>query len=94
MAGILAAARDDPRAIVLGDFNTPPETRWCGDWQGTLTLANNGPHRGFRETWAFGLPLLTLDQIWLGKGWQAIWTEHSRHGSDHARVRVVLGSAN
>jgi endonuclease/exonuclease/phosphatase family metal-dependent hydrolase len=74
----------------LGDFNTPPESRWYRPWEGTLTLANNSPHRGFRETWAFGLPLLTLDQIWYGKGWLATWTEHSRHGSDHVRVKAYL----
>jgi endonuclease/exonuclease/phosphatase family metal-dependent hydrolase len=93
MAGILAAAQGDPKAIILGDFNTPPETRWCRPWHETLSLANDSPHRGFRETWCYGIPLLTLDQIWLGKGWQAIWTEHSRHGSDHSRVRAVLRPA-
>ena len=90
MAGILAAAKDDPKTIVLGDFNTPPESKWYGSWYGTLTLANNSPHRGFRETWCYGIPLLTLDQIWHGKGWQANWTEHSRHGSDHSRVNAYL----
>ncbi|MCW1925406.1 endonuclease/exonuclease/phosphatase family protein [Luteolibacter arcticus] len=92
LAGILKAAVGDPRAIVLGDFNTPPESRWFRTWheQG-FTLANDGPHCGFRETWAYGLPLLTLDHVWLGSGWKALWTERSRHGSDHAMVTCRLG---
>lgn len=90
MAGIRAAASEDPRAIVLGDFNTPPESRWYRDWSPELTLANNGPRRGFRETWAYGLPLLTLDQIWTGNRWKAAAVEHVRHRSDHSQVKVVL----
>lgn len=90
MAGILAAAAGDPRAIVLGDFNTPPESRWYQHWRPTLTLANDGPRRGFRETWAYGIPLLTLDQIWTGNLWQAVSTEKIRHRSDHSQFKVVL----
>ena len=93
MAGIIAATGGDPKAIVLGDFNTPPESKWYGSWYGALKLANNTPHRGFRETWCYGIPLLTLDQIWYGKGWEANWTEHSRHGSDHSRVKAYLLSS-
>lgn len=90
MAGILAAATGDPRVIVLGDFNTPPESRWYRDWNPVLALANDGPRHGFRETWAHGLPLLTLDQIWTGTLWQAVATGKIRHRSDHSQFKVVL----
>lgn len=87
MAGILRAAGDDPRAIILGDFNTPPESVWFREWKDRgFTLANDGPRRGFRETWAFGLPLLTLDQIWLAPGWRSVGCTLHRGDSDHARV--------
>lgn len=92
LAGILKAAAGDPKTIILGDFNTPPESKWFRPWreQG-LTLANDGPRRGFRETWAYGLPLLTLDHIWLGSGWKALRTERARQGSDHLMVSSLLG---
>ncbi len=90
LSGILHAAAGDSRVIVLGDFNTPPESRWYRGWSPALTLANDGPRRGFRETWAYGLPLLTLDQIWTGQGWEATWTEQARHHSDHSRFKAIL----
>lgn len=91
LAGILAAAGDDPRAIILGDFNTPPESRWFRAWREKgFTLANDAPRRGFRETWAHGLPLLTLDHVWLAPGWKCLRTEKFRPGSDHARVCCVV----
>ncbi|MCW1885280.1 endonuclease/exonuclease/phosphatase family protein [Luteolibacter flavescens] len=87
MAGILRAAAGDPRTIILGDFNTPPESRWFRPWrEHGLSLANDGPRRGFRETWAYGAPLLTLDHIWLGAEWQPRWVARSSHGSDHSMV--------
>jgi len=92
LAGILKAAAGDPRTVILGDFNTPPESKWFRPWreQG-FVLANDGPRRGFRETWAYGLPLLTLDHIWLGAGWKALRTDRSRHGSDHSMVTSTVG---
>ena len=92
LAGILKAAAGDPKTIILGDFNTPPESKWFRPWRAQgLVLANDGPRRGFRETWAYGLPLLTLDHIWLGPEWKALRMDRSRHGSDHAMVTCRLG---
>ena len=94
MAGILRAAGDDPRAIILGDFNTPPESVWFREWRTRgFTLANDGPRRGFRETWAHGLPLLTLDHVWLAPGWRPLRCDRLRLGSDHLAVKVVLSPA-
>lgn len=91
MSAILRAAGDDPRAVILGDFNTPPESVWFREWRTRgFTLANDGPRRGFRETWAYGLPLLTLDHVWLGPGWRALRCENLRLGSDHLAVKVAL----
>lgn len=91
LAAILRAAGDDPRALILGDFNTPPESVWFREWRNQgFSLANDGPRRGFRETWAYGLPLWTLDHVWVGRGWHTRRAGHSWHGSDHARVEVVL----
>lgn len=92
MAGIREAAGDDPKAVILGDFNTPAGSVWYRDWRESgLTLANEGPRNGFRETWAYGLPLWTLDQIWLGPGWKSLLATKSNPGSDHARVMCVFG---
>lgn len=91
LATVLRAAADDPRAIIVGDFNTPPESSWFREWRTRgFALANDGPRRGFRETWAFGLPLWTLDHVWTAPGWTTRRCDLSRHGSDHARVRVRL----
>jgi len=91
LAGILRAAAGDPRAIIVGDFNTPPESAWFREWRARgFALANDAPRRGFRETWAYGLPLWTLDHIWTAPGWTTPRSELFRHGSDHARVRVLL----
>lgn len=93
MAAILRAAGDDPRAVILGDFNTPPESVWFREWRTRgFSLANDGPRRGFRETWAFGLPLLTLDHVWLAPGWRPLRCERLRLGSDHLGVKVGLSS--
>jgi hypothetical protein len=45
---------------------------------------------GFRETWPYGIPLWTLDQIWTGPGWETLTAGHARYGSDHAKVNVAL----
>jgi hypothetical protein len=53
--------------LILGDFNTPPAARGFDAWQEHFSLANDAHVKGFKETWCYGLPVLTLDQLWLSK---------------------------
>ena len=74
LAAILRAAGDDPRAIILGDFNTPPESVWFREWRTRgFALANDAPRRGFRETWAaVGLRKKTVPDVALATSGYAI----------------------
>ena len=90
---LLAFTNHDPRVIVMGDFNTPSESVRFDPYrtQG-LQDALDTAGKGFRETWFYGLPLLSLDHIWLGQGWQVlearkIWTTQSDHAAVFARIK-------
>jgi hypothetical protein len=86
---VLQSVRGNPRCIILGDFNTPSESCFLDDWRADgLTLANDGPRQGFRETWPYGLPLLTLDQVWTGTALKSISAIQSRPGYDHDRLEL------
>jgi endonuclease/exonuclease/phosphatase (EEP) superfamily protein YafD len=78
------AASRNPRTVVLGDFNTPLDSALLVDLRRRFTAAIEGRHSGFRETWFYGLPMLSLDQIWLSKDFRPvfakrIWTLSSDH---------------
>lgn len=77
-------------AIVLGDFNTPPDSRWFDDFAGGYTLANRARTHGFLETWGWGVPLLTLDQIWLSTGLVPVEARQEARGSDHRLVETRI----
>jgi hypothetical protein len=88
----LRFAGDDPRVILMGDFNTPSESVHYEAFRQHMNDALDTAGTGFRETWFWGLPLLSLDHIWLGKDWQIlearkIWTRSSGHAALFARMR-------
>ncbi len=73
--------------MILGDFNTPPTARGFDSWRNKLSLANEAQTRGFGETWCYGVPLLELDQLWLGKDLQCTGvTQTATLRSDHVRM--------
>jgi endonuclease/exonuclease/phosphatase (EEP) superfamily protein YafD len=78
---------DIPHAILAGDFNTPVESVHFRRYRQTLTNAFEEAGRGFRETWFWGLPLLSLDQIWCGAEWKPLQVKkiHTT-ASDHAAL--------
>ena len=77
----------EPHVIMGGDFNTPLESVHFEPYHDHLTNAFNAAGRGFRETWFWTLPLLSLDQIWCGPEWQPLSVKkiHTT-ASDHAAL--------
>ncbi|MDB6118314.1 MAG: hypothetical protein JWO08_2095 [Verrucomicrobiaceae bacterium] len=90
---ILDYTQSDPKVIAMGDFNTPAESAHFDAYrQQQLQDALTTGGKGFRETWFWGLPLLSLDHIWLGKDWHVmearkIWTFDTDHAAVFVRVR-------
>ncbi len=92
LAESLAHAAGDPHGIIMGDFNTPAESVHLDSYreQG-MQNALDAAGRGFRETWFWRLPVLSLDQVWAGKGWRVQEARKiNRWSSDHAAVFVRM----
>jgi len=78
-------------ALLLGDFNTPGESVHFDGYRRDLTDAFEAGGRGLRETWFYGLPVLSIDHVWAGRDWQVlnarkVWSLDS----DHAALLVRL----
>jgi hypothetical protein len=77
----------DRRCLILGDFNTPESASGFDAWRPKYVLANDAKPRGFRETWCYGLPVLTLDQLWLSQDLKAVSASQIVSlRSDHVRM--------
>ena len=88
---LAALTRGGSRMIVMGDFNTPMESVWLEGMRGFCVNTMDGPHRGFRETWLYNLPLLSLDQVWLSRDLKPVFTsKRLTMASDHAPVVAVF----
>jgi endonuclease/exonuclease/phosphatase (EEP) superfamily protein YafD len=80
---LIAAHRDEP-LIVMGDFNTPRESVHFDSWRREMREPFATAGHGFAETWPIPLPVLALDQMWLGGRWRAVhcelgWSLQSDH---------------
>lgn len=79
-------------SILVGDFNTPLESPLWQPYRKDFVHAFEAAGHGWRETWPLGLPLLSLDHVWVGPSWQVvearkIWRPTA---SDHAALVVRL----
>ncbi len=88
---LLALVTERSNVLLLGDFNTPGESAHFDAFRRELTDAFEEAGRGLRETWFYGLPVLSLDHLWVGKDWQVIdarkvWSA----SSDHAALLIRL----
>jgi len=78
--------------IILGDFNTPFESRYFQFFKDNFVNAFDAKGNGFRETWFWNIPLLSLDHIWVSKDLQVLKTEKmNTFKSDHSMLRMFLG---
>lgn len=88
----LAHGNHDPQCIIMGDFNTPLESVHFAPYRAAKmqdAFATAG--RGFRETWFWGLPVLSLDHVWCGPSWKVVEARKIRDGSsDHDALLVTL----
>jgi hypothetical protein len=80
------------RLIVMGDFNTPLESRFFDELKDLgLYNAFSVAGHGWSETWGWGLPIVAIDQIWLGSGLAVHQAAHGGwKGSDHRPVFAYL----
>lgn len=77
--------------VLLGDFNVPYESKWFKTIKSKFNHAFNEKGNGFRETWFWNIPLLSLDHIWVSKDLKIINAEKiSTFKSDHAMVKTVV----
>jgi endonuclease/exonuclease/phosphatase (EEP) superfamily protein YafD len=88
----LAQTGAEPHTILMGDFNTPRESVHFLPYEtARLQHAFDVAGRGFRETWFWGLPVLSIDHIWCGPEWRVIETRCLRDwSSDHDALMVRL----
>lgn len=85
-----------PRTVIAGDFNTPLAAIGFDAWREHFRhgLADCDSYNGGFETWPHGLPLLSIDHIWMSRDLAPV-EAHKGYvaGQDHAwlfvRVRAI-----
>ena len=79
------------QTILLGDFNVPFESKFLDSIKNNFNHAFNEKGNGFRETWFWNIPLLSLDHIWVSKDLEVLKTEKIRtFKSDHNMLKTVI----
>ncbi len=89
---VLTHGQNRSDGILMGDFNTPLESALLNDYRQHYTHALEAAGQGFKETWPLGLPLLSLDHLWLGPDWEVVEARKVWNitQSDHAALLVTL----
>jgi endonuclease/exonuclease/phosphatase (EEP) superfamily protein YafD len=77
--------------IVLGDFNVPYESIYLKLFKDNFNQAFNEKGNGFRETWFYNLPILSLDHIWVSKDLKVLKTQKIyTKASDHCMLKTFV----
>ncbi|OBQ56977.1 endonuclease/exonuclease/phosphatase family protein [Tamlana sp. s12] len=79
------------RTMVLGDFNLPYESLFFREIKTHFNHWFSSKGNGFRETWPWGLPLLSLDHIWVSKDLEILDSKKINSlESDHEMIKTVI----
>ncbi|MDO5969365.1 endonuclease/exonuclease/phosphatase family protein [Flavivirga aquimarina] len=77
--------------IVLGDFNVPYESKHLKHFKTDFNHAFSKKGNGFRETWFWNIPLLSLDHIWVSKDLEVLKTKKvATFKSDHSMLKTFI----
>ena len=83
--------KNNQNTIVLGDFNVPFESKNLKKFKVNFNHAFNKKGNGFRETWFWNLPLLSLDHIWVSKDLKILKTQKiNTFKSDHCMLKTYI----
>lgn len=82
---------ESKKTIVLGDFNLPYESILFKKIKKNFNHAFTKKGLGFRETWFHGLPILSLDHIWVSKDIEVLKAEKiNAQKSDHSMIKAYV----
>ncbi len=82
---------DKNKTIILGDFNVPFESKYLNPIKKEFNHAFNQKGNGFRETWFWNIPLLSLDHIWVSQDLKILKTKKlSTFKSDHSMIKTYI----
>lgn len=91
LENICSRIKTNDKTIILGDFNTPFESLFFKKFKKNYQHAFTEKGNGFRETWFWNIPLLSLDHIWVSPDLEIEKTEKkSTWKSDHSMLRMYL----
>lgn len=77
--------------IILGDFNVPFESKYLNPIKKEFNHAFNKKGNGFRETWFWNVPFLSLDHIWVSKDLEILKTKKiNTFKSDHSMLKTYI----
>ena len=83
--------KEHNNTIVLGDFNTPYESIYLKQLKKDFNHAFSKKGNGFKETWFYNLPILSLDYIWVSKNLKILKSEKIFSSkSDHSMLKTVI----
>tara|TARA_R110002049_G_scaffold114927_1_gene266602 strand:+ start:7969 stop:8841 length:873 start_codon:yes stop_codon:yes gene_type:complete len=83
--------KNKQHTIILGDFNVPVESLLLKDLKKDYRFYFSSKGNGFRETWFWSIPFLSLDQIWVSKDLKIVTSEKIRTSlSDHSMIKTVI----